>query len=189
METFSWEGYFKIIKMKIEDLKLQIRDVYDFPKKGIVFKDITPLLEDKNLFKFIIDCMTEYYKNKKIDKIVSIESRGFILGSALSYNLGAGFVPVRKKGKLPYKTISYIYELEYGTDELFMHEDAIYPDENVLIIDDVLATGGTMNATINIVKSLNANIVGICFLIELLFLKGMEKIKDYDVFSIIKLPS
>ena len=170
----------------MEALREIIRDVPDFPKKGIIFKDITPLLQDKDLFKKAIDLLCERFKNKKIDAVVSVESRGFILGSAIAYKMGAGFVPVRKKGKLPYKTHSATYELEYGQDTLEMHQDAIKKGDKVLIVDDLLATGGTLGATIDLVKQMGGEITGVGFLIELSFLKGRDKIKDYEVVSLIE---
>ena len=168
------------------DLKAAIRDVPDFPKKGIIFKDITTLLAKGELFRHAIDEIAEHFKNKGITKVIGIESRGFIIGSAVAYKLGAGVVPIRKKGKLPYKTISATYQLEYGTDTLEMHEDGVTSKEKVLIVDDLLATGGTVSATIELTKKLGADIAGVAFLIELEFLKGRNKIKDLDVFSLIK---
>lgn len=168
-----------------ENLKKAIRDVPDFPKKGIIFKDITTLLAKGDLFGQAIDQIAEYCKEKKVTKIVGMESRGFIVGSALAYKLGLGFVPVRKKGKLPYKTISATYDLEYGTDTIQIHEDAIAPGEKILIVDDLLATGGTAKATIELVNKLKAEIAGIAFIIELGFLNGKEKLAGYDVFSLI----
>lgn len=168
------------------DVKNSIRDIPDFPKKGILFKDITTLLDQGRLFHYVIDQFASYYKAKGIQKVVAIESRGFIFGATLAYKLEAGFVPVRKKGKLPYKKISATYQLEYGTDTLEMHEDAILPGEKVLIIDDLLATGGTIGATIELVKKLNGKIEGLAFLIELSFLNGRNKLKDYDVLTLIK---
>ncbi len=168
------------------DFKKYIRDIPDFPKAGILFKDITTLLKDKKAFKAAINALAEKYKDKKIDIVVAVESRGFILGSVLAYKLGAGFVPVRKKGKLPAKTNSAAYELEYGTDTLEIHHDAIQPKQRVLIVDDLLATGGTLKAVTDLVKQLEGRIIGVAFLIELLFLKGKEKLKDYPVFSLIK---
>ena len=167
-------------------LKDSIRDIPDFPKKGILFKDITTLLDQGELFHKVIDEFASYYQAKGIQKVVAIESRGFIFGATLAYKLKAGFVPVRKKGKLPYKTIAQTYQLEYGTDTLEMHEDAIAPNEKILIIDDLLATGGTINATIELVKKLQGKIVGLAFLIELTFLKGRDRLKDYDVLTLIK---
>ena len=162
-----------------------IRDVPDFPKKGIIFKDITPLLKNKKSLKTMVDIFYNYYKSKKIDKIVSMESRGFIIGSALAYKLGAGFVPVRKKGKLPYKTISVTYDLEYGKDTLEIHKDSINPGDHVLIIDDVLATGGTAKAVTELIEKLSGKIAGLGFLIELSFLKGRDKLDKYNLYSII----
>ncbi|HIP92866.1 MAG TPA: adenine phosphoribosyltransferase [Desulfurobacteriaceae bacterium] len=166
-----------------------IRDIPDFPKPGIIFKDITPILKTPWAFQKVIDYLANRYVGKKIDLVVGIESRGFILGSALAYKLGAGFVPVRKKGKLPYKTISVTYELEYGTDSIEMHIDAIKKSDKVILVDDVLATGGTMNAAISLVEKLGGEIMGIDFLLELTFLGGRKKLEDrgYSVFSLIKI--
>jgi adenine phosphoribosyltransferase len=166
-----------------ENLKTYIRDIPDFPKKGIIFKDITTLLSDKDAFKEAIDVFIGRYKGKKIDKIVAADARGFIFGGALAYELGTGFVPVRKKGKLPYKAISADYELEYGTDTLYAHEDCIVPGERVLIVDDLLATGGTAKAICELVKRLGGEVVELAFLIELDFLSGRSKLKDYLIFS------
>jgi len=163
-----------------------IRNIPDFPKPGILFRDITTLLKDKAAFRQAVDALVERYKTKKIDKVVAVEARGFILGGAVAYRLGAGFVPVRKKGKLPAKTNSVTYELEYGTDTLEMHHDAINPGERVLIVDDLLATGGTAKAVLDLVKQLRGKIIGILFLIELTDLKGKDKLKEYPVFSLIK---
>jgi len=170
----------------MKDLAEKIRDIPDFPKKGILFKDITPLLADGNAFKKTVDELSDRLRTKNIDKVVSIESRGFIFGAALAYKLGAGFVPVRKGGKLPYKTCAVTYDLEYGQDTLEMHEDAIRKDEGVLIVDDLLATGGTASAVVDLIVKLSGRIEGILFLIELEFLKGREKLKGYDIFSLIK---
>jgi len=170
----------------MEELKKYIRNIPDFPKKGILFRDITTLLNNKIAFKKAIDVLAGEFKDKKIDCIVAIESRGFIFGGALSYKLGTAFVPVRKKGKLPYKTISATYDLEYGTDTLEIHEDAFKPGANILILDDLLATGGTAKAVASLVEELKGKIIGICFLIELAALKGREKLKGYPVTSIIK---
>ena len=166
-----------------EDLKKYIRDIPDFPKKGIIFKDITTLLSHKDAFKKVIDIFTERYRDKKIDKIVAADARGFIFGGVLAYELNAGFVPVRKKGKLPYKAISADYELEYGTDTLYVHEDAISAGERVLVVDDLLATGGTAKATCDLVSRLNGDIIELAFMIELSFLNGRDKLKGYPVFS------
>ena len=168
------------------NLKKLIRDVPDFPKAGIIFKDITPLLKNAKGFKSAINNMAKKYKNKKIDKIVSMESRGFIFGPALALKLGSGFVPIRKKGKLPYKTVREEYQLEYGTDVLEMHEDAIEKDENILVVDDVLATGGTAKAVCSLIEKLGGKVSGLCFLIELSFLKPQQKLSGYEIFSLIK---
>ena len=168
-----------------DDLRDFIRNVPDFPKKGIVFRDITTLLKDKSAFQKTIDIMYDQYKTTHIDKVVSVESRGFIFGSVLAYKLGAGFVPVRKPKKLPSITIKEEYQLEYGTDSLEIHIDAIKKGEKVLIVDDLLATGGTVQATCKLVEKLGGEIIGTTFLIELSFLHGREKLKGYDVFSVI----
>jgi len=170
----------------MNDLKTLIRDVSDFPKRGIIFKDITPLLKEGGKFKEVIDEISNSYLEKKIDAVVSIESRGFIIGSAIAYRLQAGLVLIRKKGKLPWQTHQVTCELEYGTATLEIHQDAIKQGEKVLIVDDLLATGGTVCAAIDLVERLKGQIVGIAFLIELAFLKGREQIKDYPVFSLIK---
>lgn len=172
--------------MKISELKIHIRDIPDFPKPGILFKDITTLLRNKDAFKKAVDALADEFKDKKIDVVVAVEARGFILGGAVAHKLGAAFVPVRKKGKLPWKTRSATYELEYGTDTLEMHHDAIKSEDKVLIIDDLLATGGTVKAVTDLVKQLQGKILGIAFLIELTFLKGKDKLKDYPIFSLIK---
>jgi len=167
-------------------LKNYIRNIPDFPKKGIQFKDITTLLNDGKAFRAAIDGLAKILKNEKIDFVVAAEARGFILGGALSYKLGCGFVPVRKPGKLPYKTYRHSYSLEYGTNELHIHEDALPKNAKVLIIDDLLATGGTAEALVNLVKKFGADIVGVAFLIELTELNGKEKFKEYPVYSLIK---
>jgi len=177
---------FRANKSAIDELKSAIRDIPDFPKKGIIFKDITPLLKDAKLFKKAVDLLAEEFKGGKIDKVASIESRGFIFGAAVAYKLGASFVPLRKKGKLPHLTYFSEYELEYGTDVLEIHQDAIEKGENVLIIDDLLATGGTLSAVIDLVKRMGGKVAGIGFLIELTFLKGREKNKGHEIFSLIK---
>ncbi len=174
-----------MVKRK-KEFKDYIRSIPDFPKPGILFRDITTLLKDNRAFKHVLDALGDKYKNKKIDKVVAVEARGFILGSAVAYRLGAGFVPVRKKGKLPWKTNSATYELEYGTDTLEIHHDAINAGETVLIVDDLLATGGTVKAVTDLVKQLQGKIAGIAFLIELTDLKGKEKLKGYPVYSLIK---
>ena len=168
------------------DLKSAIRDIPDFPKKGILFKDITTLLARGEIFQKAIDQLAAHYKSQKIERVVGIESRGFIFGAPVAYKLKAGVVPIRKKGKLPYKTISTTYELEYGTDTLEMHEDALKPGMRVLIVDDLLATGGTARATADLVQKSGAKIVGLAFLIELEFLKGRANLSPYDIHSLIK---
>lgn len=172
--------------MKKPEIKEYIRNVPNFPKPGIQFKDITTLLKDKNAFKRAVEGIAKNYKKKKIDLVAAVEARGFILGGAVAEKLGAGFVPVRKTGKLPWKTSSVTYALEYGTDTLEMHLDAIKPGDKVLIVDDLLATGGTVKAVTDLVKQLQGKIVGIAFLIELTDLKGKEKLEGYPVFSLIK---
>lgn len=164
----------------------KVRNIVDFPKKGIIFRDITTAVKDPKALKLIIDFLTQQYEDKKIDYVVGIESRGFVFGSALAYNLGAGFVMVRKPGKLPADTISQEYELEYGTDTLEMHADAVEEGKNVLIIDDLLATGGTVDATVKLLNKTGVNIIGAAFVIELSDLKGREKLKGIDVVSMIQ---
>lgn len=170
----------------MEDIAKIIRDVPDFPKKGIIFKDITTLLKDKRAFSKVLDILEEQYRNKKVDVVAAIESRGFIFGSALADRLGCSFVPVRKKGKLPYKTVSAEYSLEYGTDLIEMHEDAISKGQNVLLIDDLLATGGTAKAAIELISKLKGKLVGVGFVIELAFLNGRKNLEGVEVFSIVK---
>ncbi|MCX5657796.1 MAG: adenine phosphoribosyltransferase [Candidatus Omnitrophica bacterium] len=168
------------------DLKKFIRDVHHFPKKGIIFKDITTLLKEPEVFKEVIDTLYRRYKNKKIDVVVAVEARGFIFGGALAYKLGAGFVPVRKKGKLPHETLEVTYNLEYGTDTLTIHKDAIITGHNVLIVDDLLATGGTVGAVCDLVRKLKGRIAEVSFVIELSFLKGRERLAKYPVYSLVK---
>ena len=170
----------------MKDLKDAIRSIPDFPKKGILFRDITTLLQDKECFKQAIDQLGERYINKGIDVIVAVEARGFVIGGGLAYKLGCGMVPVRKKGKLPAKTHQASYELEYGTDTLEIHQDAIKPGDRVLIVDDLLATGGTASAVIELVNKTQGKIVELNFLVELIDLNGREKLKNYPVFSLIK---
>lgn len=167
------------------DYKSLIRDVPDYPKQGIIFKDLTTLWKNKEAFKASMSDMAAFYKGIKIDKIVGIESRGFIIGSALAYLLGTGFVPVRKKGKLPADVISETYDLEYGTDTLTMHKDAIEAGEKVLVVDDLIATGGTCTAVAKLVEKLGGTIIGFGFMVELKFLNGKEKLKKYDLKTLI----
>ena len=168
------------------DLKDRIRDIPDFPKEGIIFKDITTLLKDGDAFKKSVDLLASKFKKERVDYVVGVEARGFIFGAALAYKLGAGFVPVRKKGKLPAKTRSITYDLEYGKDVLEIHEDALGPNTRVLIVDDLLATGGTIKAVSDLVKGQKATIAGVAFLVELKFLRGKDKLKDLPVYSVIK---
>lgn len=168
------------------ELSGKIRNIQDFPKKGILFRDITPLLQDADSLRKAIRLLADSYRNKRIDVVVSAEARGFILGGGVAYELGAGFVPVRKPGKLPYKVKKVSYELEYGEDTLEMHQDGVKKSDKVLVLDDLLATGGTAGAICKLVEESGGKIVGVCFLIELLFLKGRDKLKRYDVLSLIK---
>ena len=169
----------------MEDLKRAIRDIPDFPKKGILFKDITPLLQDGVLFRQAINRLGDQFAEQRVDVVVGIEARGFLFAAALAYKLEAGVVIVRKPGKLPYKTHHVTYALEYGTDSLEIHQDAIKPGQRVLIVDDVLATGGTVKATAELIEKFDAHICGVAFLIELTFLNGREKLKDYDLTTLI----
>jgi adenine phosphoribosyltransferase len=168
-----------------EPLKQLIREVPDFPKKGILFYDITTLLKDKLGFATLIDALAEHYLNTDIDMVLGMEARGFIFGPALAYRLNAGFVPVRKPGKLPAATASLSYDLEYGSNTLEIHRDAIQSGQRVIIVDDLLATGGTARATVQLAKSLGADVCGVGFVVELDFLNGREKLKGCDVFSLL----
>ena len=170
----------------MHDLKTFIRDIPGFPKEGIIFKDITTLLKNGPKFKEAVDLIAAEFKDKKIDAVIGIEARGFLFGSAVAYKLGAGIVPIRKKGKLPFKTHTVTYSLEYGTDTLEVHQDAFPKGANVLIVDDLLATGGTCRAVCDLVGKMGAKVAGIACLIELTALKGREKLKGYNVFSLIK---
>jgi adenine phosphoribosyltransferase len=172
--------------MKVSDLKKYIRDIPDFPKKGIIFKDISPLLKNPQAFGKSIDTLAATFKKSRIKYVVGVEARGFIFGAALAYKLRAGFIPVRKKGKLPSKTKSVTYQLEYGTSILEIHEDAIPSGARVLVVDDLLATGGTVRAVIDLLKTQKIKIVGVAFLVELKFLKGKEKLKDLPIYSAIQ---
>ena len=167
-------------------LRAFVRDVPDFPKKGIVFKDITPLLKDPRAFREAVDALTEHYRHQGVSLVVAAEARGFILGPPVAYNLGSGFVPVRKPGKLPYHRKKATYQTEYSTDSLEIHEDAVRPGDRVLLLDDVLATGGTMAACCKLVESMGGQVVGCAFLVELTFLGGKKLLEGYDVFSLIQ---
>lgn len=170
----------------MEDLKKLIREVPDYPKPGILFYDLTTLLKDKQGFHTLIDRLCDHYKSHHIDVVAGIEARGFIFAPALAYRLKAGFVPVRKPKKLPAKTASISYELEYGTDTLEIHEDAIRPGQKVIVCDDLLATGGTAAATMKLVQKLGGNVDGAAFAVELTFLNGRAKLPGLDVFSLIQ---
>jgi len=168
------------------NLKSKIRTVPDWPKKGIMFRDITTLLQDKEAFKYAMDKFYERYKDKEIDIVVGIESRGFIFGAVLAYLLGKSFVPVRKEGKLPHKTMKQEYALEYGNAVIEIHEDAIKKEQKVLIVDDLIATAGTLAATIKLVELLGGKVVECAVLVELIDLKGRDKLSNYNVFSLIE---
>jgi len=171
--------------MDVAELRAKIRDIKDFPTEGILFKDITTLLKDGPAWRYAVDSLASHYQKDNVDVVVGVESRGFIFGGAIAHQLNAGFVPVRKLGKLPGKTIEVEYELEYGRDALAMHEDAISPRQRVLAVDDLLATGGTMGATLRLVEQLGGRVVGVAFMIELAFLKGREKLKNYPLHALI----
>lgn len=171
------------------DIRSKIRSIPDFPKPGILFRDITTLLKDKDAFSYVVDEFYNRYKEMRIDKVVSVESRGFIFGSILAYKLHAGFVPIRKPGKLPAEVAREEYQLEYGKDAMEVHKDAIIKGDRILVHDDLLATGGTVEAACRLVERLGGEIVGICFLIELSSLKGRDKLKGRDIFSIISYDS
>lgn len=172
-------------EMTVDRLKQAIRDIPDFPVKGIVFKDITPLLRDPETLRLAVDALHERFKGREITAVCGMEARGFIFGAALAYTLGVGFVPLRKPGKLPHEVRSISYQLEYGQATLEMHKDALGPKDNVLMVDDLLATGGTMAASCRLVESLGAKIVACAFVVELGFLKGREKL-EHEVTSLIQ---
>ncbi len=166
-----------------EQLKTLVRDVPDFPQPGIVFRDITPILADKTVFREVVDLMSKHWLDKKVDHVAAIEARGFIPGAAIAVRLNAGFIPIRKAGKLPWRVLSHTYQLEYGTDQLDVHADALAPGNRVLIVDDVLATGGTAAAGVELVRKLGADVVGIQVLIELSALEGRKRLPGIDVVS------
>jgi adenine phosphoribosyltransferase len=168
------------------DLAKFIRDVPDFPVKGVLFKDITTLVKNPQALREAVDALIEPYRDREIDLVAAIESRGFIFGAPVAYALGAGFVPVRKLGKLPAEKINASYTLEYGAETLEMHMDAIQPGQKVLIVDDLIATGGSAKAAAKLVEQLGGEVVGIAFLIELSFLRGRDKLEGYDLFSLIQ---
>lgn len=169
------------------DLSAKIRDVPDFPRKGILFKDITTLLADKAAFRHTIDRLAEHYGSAGIDLVVATEARGFIFGAPLAYKLECGFVPVRKPGKLPIETVSIEYTLEYGSNVLEIHRDAIKPGQKVLVVDDLLATGGTAAATVKLVEKLGGHIVGVAFVIELTDLNGKSELGEHEIMSLIQM--
>src|SRR5512146_1272680 len=168
-----------------EGLKRFVREVPDFPKKGILFYDITTLLKEKVGMAKLIDALSEYFLDKNVDLVAGIEARGFIFGPALAYRLNAGFVPVRKPKKLPAETAQWTYELEYGNDTLEIHKDAIQAGQRVVIVDDLLATGGTANATVKLIESLGGQVISLAFIVELDFLKGRDRLAGYDVLSLL----
>ena len=166
-----------------DQLKQYVRDVPDYPQKGIVFRDITPLLGDKNIFREVVDLMSRAWTKSPPDLVAAIEARGFIPGAAIAVKLGAGFVPIRKTGKLPWMTVMESYDLEYGTDQLEVHSDAVQPGQKVLIVDDVLATGGTASAAVRLMHKLGADVIGVQVLIELGYLNGRQKLSDVRLVS------
>ncbi|WP_050635506.1 adenine phosphoribosyltransferase [Candidatus Stoquefichus sp. SB1] len=168
------------------DLKKYIADIPDFPEPGVLFRDVTPLLADATAYKESIRLLVDFAKDKNIDVIAGPEARGFLFGCPAAVELNCGFVPVRKPGKLPREVVSKSYELEYGTNEIQMHSDSIKPGQNVLIVDDLLATGGTVEAAVSLIEQMGGNVVGIAFLIELEALKGRDLLKGYDVYSVLK---
>ncbi len=167
------------------DLKRSLRVIPDWPKEGVNFIDVTTLLKDPEAFRFVIDALTAHFSRKRIDSIVGIEARGFAIGAPVAYNLGVGFVPARKKGKLPFTKVSVEYTLEYGTEFIEMHRDGIRKGQRVAIVDDLLATGGTAEATSKLVEKLGGKIVGLAFIVELDFLKGRKKLQEYEVLSLV----
>jgi adenine phosphoribosyltransferase len=171
--------------VELEQIKALVRDVPDFPEPGIVFRDITPVLADPIAFSTITDLIVVHFGRGNVDKVVGIEARGFILASPVAYHFGAGFVPIRKKGKLPWETVDEEYALEYGTATIELHRDAVRPGERVLVVDDVLATGGTARAAASLVERIGGKVCGIACLIELDFLRGREKLPDYELFTLI----
>jgi len=166
-------------------LQSRLRDVLDFPQPGVVFKDLTPLLADVDAFRYAVDAIADHAAGRTVDKVVGIEARGFIFAASVAYRLGAGFVPVRKPGKLPWKTVTETYELEYGTDSLEVHEDGLSAGDTVYIVDDVLATGGTAAATCRLVERLGAEVAGVAVVVELGFLDGRARLRGRDVLSVL----
>lgn len=185
MSTSPVSSTSKPMPVNCDHLKKLIREVPDFPKPGILFYDITTLLKDKVGFATLIDALSLHYMEKEIDLVLGIEARGFIFGPALAYRLNAGFVPVRRPKKLPAESVKVTYQLEYGNDSLAIHKDAVQPGQRIIIVDDLLATGGTCAATVQLTKEVGAHIAGLAFVIELDFLKGRDRLKGYDVFSLL----
>jgi adenine phosphoribosyltransferase len=173
-------------RVTVEQLQAAIRDVPDFPKPGVTFKDITPILSDPKLFSTVVDILADEAAIRRPDKIVGIDARGFLFGAAVSYRLGRGFIPVRKKGKLPYKSISFTYELEYGSAEMEIHVDAISPGQRVVLVDDLLATGGTSGAAIHLVRQMGGTVEAALFFIELSFLNGRERLGSVPVRTLVR---
>jgi adenine phosphoribosyltransferase len=169
-----------------DHLKQYIRDIPDFPQAGVLYRDITPLLADAEAFREVIDALAAHYRERNIEAVVAVESRGFIFGAPLAYAMGVPFVTARKFGKLPYTTINVSYELEYGSAVIEMHTDALIPGQRTLIVDDLLATGGTTAATVALVEQLGAAVVGVAFVIELTFLNGRQRLGDHDIFALIQ---
>ncbi len=172
--------------MLIDELKQRIRDIPDFPKPGILFKDITPLLADGQAFRTAIDQIGNRFTDREIDLVVGVEARGFLIAAALAYKLSAGTALIRKSGKLPYKTHSAAYSLEYGSDSLEIHQDAVIPGQRILLVDDLLATGGTMSAAVDLIARLGGTVVGVAFLIELSLLQGRARLRDQQIFSLMQ---
>lgn len=170
----------------LDILKAKIRDIADFPQKDVVFKDITPLLSDPKTFNTVINLLANRYIGRHVDRVVGVEARGFILGAALAYKLNTGLILVRKPGKLPAETLKAGYELEYGVDQLEVHRDALHPGSRVVLVDDVIATGGTIRAAIDLIKGLQCEIVELAFLIELISLNGRRHLQDYSLFSLLQ---
>ncbi len=170
--------------MNEEQLKTYVREIPDFPKPGILYYDITTLLQNPVGLRRAVDQFVWLFAERKVDKVIGIESRGFLFGPVVAYNLNAGFVPVRKPGKLPWETVEQAYELEYGSDSIEMHQDAVHPGERVLIVDDLMATGGTAHAAVQLVESVGGSVSGLGFLVELSFLEGRKKLEGYDVESL-----
>jgi adenine phosphoribosyltransferase len=170
----------------VDDLKQYIRDIPDFPQKGIIYRDITPLLANPDAFRKVIDALADHYRDRGVEAVVAVESRGFIFGAPLACALGVPFVMARKFGKLPYSTINVSYDLEYGSAVIEIHTDALRPGQQTLIVDDLLATGGTTAATVQLVEKLGAQVIGVAFVIELTFLNGRQRLGDHDVFALLQ---